>query len=180
MPRPPAFHWHCGHAPVSTCTLLFLFSSNYKFYMKPSSVLTQMNLSRRTMYIKLSCIGKIYSGIYFIQMHDCMHICNHTFSITFTTPSHHHLSHTLTQPQAEEFRSLVEEEHFNWVAQYLVMKRASIEPNFHSLYIGFLDVYSSHTLRRVVLLETHRNIKVSMSAASVEPKKYLAIFCICN
>ncbi|XP_064398380.1 CCR4-NOT transcription complex subunit 1-like [Halichondria panicea] len=74
------------------------------------------------------------------------------------------LSSSNLSDKAEEFRGLVEEEHFNWVAQYLVMKRASIEPNFHSLYIGFLDVYSSHTLRRVVLLETHRNIKVILQA----------------
>ncbi len=68
--------------------------------------------------------------------------------------------HIHTHTQAEEFRGLVQEEHFNWVAQYLVMKRASIEPNFHSLYSGFLDVYSSHTLCQQVLRETHRNIKV--------------------
>ncbi len=67
----------------------------------------------------------------------------------------------LTQ-QAEEISGLVEEEHFNWVAQYLVMKRASIEPNFHGLYSGFLDVYSSLTLHQGVLQETYRNIKVSL------------------
>lgn len=27
-----------------------------------------------------------------------------------------------------------------WLAQYLVLKRASIEPNFHSLYASFLEV----------------------------------------
>ena len=34
--------------------------------------------------------------------------------------------------QTEEFKSLVGDEHIDWVAQYLVMKRASIEPNFHN------------------------------------------------
>lgn len=28
----------------------------------------------------------------------------------------------------------------SWLAQYLVLKRASIEPNFHTLYASFLEV----------------------------------------
>ena len=46
------------------------------------------------------------------------------------------------------------------MAGYLVMKRASIEPNFHSLYLSFMDTLSSLSLRRSVLRETYRNIKV--------------------
>ena len=71
----------------------------------------------------------------------------------------------------------MEEEHFNWVARYLVMKRASIEPNFHSLYIGFLDVFSSAPLRREVLRETHRNIKVGVGSESLSQVEGLAERC---
>ena len=46
------------------------------------------------------------------------------------------------------------------MAQYLVMKRASIEPNFHSLYVSFMDTMGSVPLRKMVLRETYRNIKV--------------------
>ena len=46
------------------------------------------------------------------------------------------------------------------MAQYLVMKRASIEPNFHGLYMSFLDQFGSVQLRKRVLKETYRNIKV--------------------
>ena len=60
----------------------------------------------------------------------------------------------------EEFRSLVEEEHYDWAAQYLVMKRASIEPNFHNLYMNLLQSLTSTRLRKSVLRETYRNIKV--------------------
>ena len=52
------------------------------------------------------------------------------------------------------------EEHYDWVAQYLVVKRASIEPNFHNLYMSFLDALSSTYLRKGVIRETYRNIKV--------------------
>ena len=60
----------------------------------------------------------------------------------------------------EEFTDMVEEEYYDWVAQYLVMKRASIEPNFHTLYMSFLDTLNSSKLRKAVLRETYRNIKV--------------------
>lgn len=63
--------------------------------------------------------------------------------------------------QMEEFRGLVEEQYYDWVAQYLVMKRASIEPNFHNLYMSFLNSLHSSALRKSVLAETFRNIKVS-------------------
>jgi len=52
-------------------------------------------------------------------------------------------------------------EYLLWSAQYLVMKRASIEPNFHPLYSSFLDSLKKPELNKKVLTETHRNIKVS-------------------
>lgn len=48
-----------------------------------------------------------------------------------------------------------------WVSQYLVMKRVSIEPNFHSLYSNFLDTLKNPEFNKMVLNETYRNIKVS-------------------
>jgi CCR4-NOT transcription complex subunit 1 len=65
----------------------------------------------------------------------------------------------LTQ-KCEELRDIVGEEHWSWVAQYLVMKRASIEPNFHTLYSNFLDTLKLSELSRLVISETFRNIKV--------------------
>ena len=40
------------------------------------------------------------------------------------------------------------------------MKRASIEPNFHQVYIGFIDALSMPDFTKEVLHETYRNIKV--------------------
>lgn len=61
----------------------------------------------------------------------------------------------------EESSGLISEEYIHWVAEYLVMKRASIEPNFHVLYMNFLDQFGSILLRKLVLRETYRNIRVS-------------------
>ena len=46
------------------------------------------------------------------------------------------------------------------------MKRVSIEPNFHVLYMNFLDTLNERQMYTSVLKETHRNIKVSMHAAN--------------
>lgn len=64
--------------------------------------------------------------------------------------------------QAEELRDVLgnDDQLWKWVAQYLVMKRASIEPNFHSLYAGFINTINVNMLYDTVLTETHRNIKV--------------------
>ena len=62
--------------------------------------------------------------------------------------------------KAEEFTELVSEDLYEWVAWYLVVKRASIEPNFHPLYMSFMNILNSPVLNRAVRNETYRNIKV--------------------
>ncbi|CAG5118083.1 unnamed protein product, partial [Candidula unifasciata] len=62
--------------------------------------------------------------------------------------------------KAEELKEVTGNEYISWVAQYLVMKRASIEPNFHTLYSNFVDVLGIESLTNKVIAETFRNIKV--------------------
>nr|KAG5712160.1 hypothetical protein BaRGS_014510 [Batillaria attramentaria] len=62
--------------------------------------------------------------------------------------------------KGEELKEHVGEEYVPWVSQYLVMKRASIEPNFHTLYSCFVDVLKISQLTQMVIKETYRNIKV--------------------
>ena len=64
------------------------------------------------------------------------------------------------QLKADELKDAVGSDYGLWVAQYLVMKRASIEPNFHQLYIDFMDALTIVNLAKEVLKETYRNIKV--------------------
>lgn len=74
------------------------------------------------------------------------------------------LSVNTLQDKTAEFEGLVSDEYYDWVAKYLVVKRASIEPNFHNLYINFLDTLNSARLRKGVITETYRNIKVILQA----------------
>ena len=62
--------------------------------------------------------------------------------------------------KCEELKKEVKEDHLPWVAQYLVMKRASIEPNFHTLYANFVEALGIKEITEMVILETFRNIKV--------------------
>lgn len=73
-----------------------------------------------------------------------------------------HMEHrVICSFQVEELKETVKDEFMPWVSQYLVMKRVSIEPNFHSLYSNFLDTLKNPEFVKMVLNETYRNIKVS-------------------
>lgn len=69
--------------------------------------------------------------------------------------------------KVEELKETVKEEFMPWVSQYLVMKRVSIEPNFHSLYSNFLDTLKNPEFNKMVLNETYRNIKVRFNFSSL-------------
>ncbi|WAR11775.1 CNOT1-like protein [Mya arenaria] len=66
--------------------------------------------------------------------------------------------------KSEELKKEVKEEHRQWMAQYLVMKRASIEPNFHTLYANFVDALNIKDVAEMVILEAFRNIKVLLKS----------------
>ena len=77
--------------------------------------------------------------------------------------------------KAEELKEVLgnDDQLWKWVAQYLVLKRASIEPNFHSLYAGFINTVNVNILYDTVLTETHRNIKVKAEFSFLSMKIYI-------
>ena len=52
------------------------------------------------------------------------------------------------------------DEYLDWLSQYMVMKRASIEMNFHPLYSNFVDQIKKGRLHDLLVKETLRNIEV--------------------
>lgn len=70
-------------------------------------------------------------------------------------------------PKCDELKEAVKSEFLPWLSQYLVMKRVSIEPNFHDLYIKFLETLQMKELFLMVLQETYRNIKVLLQSDKV-------------
>ena len=66
--------------------------------------------------------------------------------------------------KVKEMKEVLKDNHYRWFSHYLVVKRASIEPNFHSLYIAYLDAFENNNLNRQVLHETFSNIKILLNS----------------
>ncbi|KAF9585097.1 hypothetical protein BGW38_003916, partial [Lunasporangiospora selenospora] len=63
-----------------------------------------------------------------------------------------------------EMRELLRESAYRWFSHYIVVKRASIEPNYHILYLRFLDGLQSPLLYHHILHETYANIKILINS----------------
>ncbi|XP_018116117.1 CCR4-NOT transcription complex subunit 1 isoform X2 [Xenopus laevis] len=74
------------------------------------------------------------------------------------------LSQSNMTQKVEELKETVKDDFMLWVSQYLVMKRVSIELNFHSLYSNFMDALKNLEFNKMVLAETYRNIKVLLTS----------------
>jgi CCR4-NOT transcription complex subunit 1 len=74
------------------------------------------------------------------------------------------MSFSNMEPKVKELKTLLKESHCPWFSNYLVMKRVSIEPNFHSLYLALLDALDSKEVNKCVLTETYTNIRALLSS----------------
>ncbi|KAL2319967.1 hypothetical protein Fmac_028936 [Flemingia macrophylla] len=72
------------------------------------------------------------------------------------------------EAKAKEFTEILKEQYYPWFAQYMVMKRASIEPNFHDLYLKFLDKVNSKTLNKEIVQATYENCKVLLGSELIK------------
>ncbi|XP_022979316.1 CCR4-NOT transcription complex subunit 1-like [Cucurbita maxima] len=72
------------------------------------------------------------------------------------------------EAKAKEFSEILKEQFFPWFAQYMVMKRASIEPNFHDLYLKFLDRVNSKALSKEIVQATYENCKVLLGSELIK------------
>ncbi|XVF73469.1 hypothetical protein PTKIN_Ptkin12aG0203600 [Pterospermum kingtungense] len=72
------------------------------------------------------------------------------------------------EAKAKEFIEVFKEQYYPWFAQYMVMKRASIEPNFHDLYLKFLDKVNSKALTKEIIQATYENCKVLLGSELIK------------
>ncbi|KQJ97773.1 hypothetical protein BRADI_3g33190v3 [Brachypodium distachyon] len=68
------------------------------------------------------------------------------------------------EAKAKEFNEVLLEQYYPWFAQYMVMKRASIEPNFHDLYLKFFDKVNSKSLNKEMVKATYENCKALLQS----------------
>ncbi|CAN4111809.1 unnamed protein product [Withania somnifera] len=78
------------------------------------------------------------------------------------------LSAANIEAKAKEFTENLKEQYYPWFAQYMVMKRASIEPNFHDLYLKFLDKANSKALYKEIVQATYENCKVLLGSELIK------------
>ncbi|KAG9452304.1 hypothetical protein H6P81_005208 [Aristolochia fimbriata] len=72
------------------------------------------------------------------------------------------------EAKSKEFSEILKEQYYPWFAQYMVMKRASIEPNFHELYLKFLDKVNSKALNKEIVKATYENCKVLLRSELIK------------
>ncbi|EOA39181.1 hypothetical protein CARUB_v10012145mg [Capsella rubella] len=72
------------------------------------------------------------------------------------------------ESKGKEFADILPQQYYPWFAQYMVMKRASIEPNFHDLYLKFLDKVDSKLLFKEILQNTYENCKVLLGSELIK------------
>ncbi|KAI3965367.1 hypothetical protein MKX01_042848 [Papaver californicum] len=72
------------------------------------------------------------------------------------------------ETKAKELTEVLKEEFYPWFAQYMVMKRASIEPNYHDQYLKFLDKVNSKVLNKEIVKATYENCKVLLRSELIK------------
>lgn len=64
------------------------------------------------------------------------------------------------EAKSRELSQFLLPEHFHYFAQYLVVKRVSVEYNFQQTYIDLLDKLRNPKLDKLVLANTYNSIDV--------------------
>jgi CCR4-NOT transcription complex subunit 1 len=59
------------------------------------------------------------------------------------------LSHQNLEQKAEDLKKLLNAENWPWFANYMVVKRAAQEPNFHALYLQVCLISPSYSVKGV-------------------------------
>ncbi|KAI3986448.1 hypothetical protein MKX01_037730 [Papaver californicum] len=72
------------------------------------------------------------------------------------------------ETKAKEFTDVLKEEFYPWFAQYMVMRRVSLELNLHDLYLKFLDKVNSNFLNKEIVKTTYENCKVLLRSERIK------------
>ena len=67
----------------------------------------------------------------------------------------------------KEMKDLIKPDHFNWFANYLVVKRISTQPNLHPLYLSILDVLNAPALMHLVLGSAYHNVTKLLQSPNI-------------
>ena len=71
------------------------------------------------------------------------------------------------EAKSVELKNLLTNDHYNWFANYLVVKRISTQPNLHAMYLTVLDAINSSTLSKVVLDSVCHNVTKLLQSPNI-------------
>lgn len=74
------------------------------------------------------------------------------------------LSTSNLQTKLEEFKEIFQNEYLRWFTNYIVSKRVSIEPNYHALYINFIDALKVKKMYEFMVWESYKSIGVLLDS----------------
>ena len=69
--------------------------------------------------------------------------------------------------KVKELKTVLTENIYPWLAQYMVVQRASIEANFHSLYLSFLDKLQLQGFIKMCVKSTYHNVKLLLKSEKI-------------
>eukprot|EP00127_Corallochytrium_limacisporum_P001927 Clim_evm82s88 gene=Clim_evmTU82s88 len=80
------------------------------------------------------------------------------------------LSEINMQDKVAEAKKLITPQYLPWFAQYLVIKRACLEPNFHPQFIQFLEEWDEEELWKKLYESTIKYVKIMMLSDAIIEK----------
>ncbi|KAL4458253.1 hypothetical protein ABPG75_013118 [Micractinium tetrahymenae] len=72
------------------------------------------------------------------------------------------------EQKVKELKSYVAQEYWPWFANYLVVKRAAQEPNFHNTYVLLVDKWGERKMRDTLVSTTVHYIKVMLRSSKLK------------
>jgi CCR4-NOT transcription complex subunit 1 len=77
------------------------------------------------------------------------------------------LSDQTIDQKVVEISEILLPRYYRWFGNYLVVKRATIEPNYHSMYIGCVDSLQIPPLHSIILYETFAELKKMLASENI-------------
>lgn len=77
------------------------------------------------------------------------------------------IAKTNIEAKTVEIKEILKPDHFNWFANYLVVKRISTQPNLHPLYLSVLDALDMNALVKLVLDSAYHNVTKLLQSPNI-------------
>ena len=71
------------------------------------------------------------------------------------------------EAKTKELKGILDVAHYNWFANYLIVKRISTQPNLHATYIAVIDLMESSLLVKAIMLSGYHNVTKLLQSSKI-------------